>query len=199
MSHLHAGWAPKGRHLRDQGFVLIASLLLLVVLTVLALGMFRSFGLDGKIGSNVREKHRALQAAQSAEQYAEWWLASGNNAINTVINCTALVSANAGQGQVCTNQLSNVVANVATVPWVVNGAPVGVTYTPPGMNVTQVGALGTYFAMPTFYISQVGPAANGLGTIFRIDAVGYGGSPDAVAIVESTFEVGPGTQDLTQP
>jgi N4-(beta-N-acetylglucosaminyl)-L-asparaginase len=38
--------------------------------------------------------------------------------------------------------------------------------------------------MPTFYISQVGPAANGLGTIFRINSVGYGGLPNEEGVVQ---------------
>ena len=38
--------------------------------------MFRSFGMQEKIAGNMREKQRALQAAVSAEQYAEWWLSN---------------------------------------------------------------------------------------------------------------------------
>lgn len=180
----------------ERGFVLIAGMLLLVVLTLLGLGMFRSYGLDGLVGGNVRDKQRSLQAAQAAEQYAEWWLTQGNNSVFNVVNCTGLLNANQGAGQVCTNQLSAAVPNVATVPWLIAGAPVGVTYTPPGMNVQVGGGMGNYFAVPTFYISQVGPAANGQGTIYRIDAVGYGGSPDSVSVVEATVEVTTGVKDL---
>jgi type IV pilus assembly protein PilX len=38
------------------GMVLITALLLLIVVTILAVGMFRSFGLDEKIAGNMREK-----------------------------------------------------------------------------------------------------------------------------------------------
>ena len=51
--------------------------------------MFRSFGLDEKIAGNMREKHRALTAAETAEQYAEWWLSNGNGYGVGTANCTA--------------------------------------------------------------------------------------------------------------
>jgi len=43
-------------HSRQTGMVLVTSLLLLIVVTLLAVGMFRSFGLDEKIAGNVRER-----------------------------------------------------------------------------------------------------------------------------------------------
>ena len=84
---------------RQRGLVLVTTLLLLVVVTLLALGMFRSFGLDEKIAGNMRDKQLALQAAESAQNYAEYWLASGNGTSNIV--CSALVAASVGQ--VCSN------------------------------------------------------------------------------------------------
>ena len=62
----------------DRGYTLVVGLLLLVVLTLFAIGMFRSFGLQEKIAANTRDKQRALEAAQSALQYGEWWLGQGN-------------------------------------------------------------------------------------------------------------------------
>ena len=58
----------------QRGMVLISSLLLLIIITILALSMFRSLSTQEKIAGNVREKERALHAAVSAQQYAEWWL-----------------------------------------------------------------------------------------------------------------------------
>ncbi len=56
---------------------LITGLLLLVVVTVIAVTMFRSFGSEQQIAGNVREKQRAFNAAVSAQQYGEWWLVNG--------------------------------------------------------------------------------------------------------------------------
>ena len=58
------------------GMVLISSLLLLIVVTIIALSMFRSFGIQEKIAGNMREKQRALSAAVSAQQFAERWLST---------------------------------------------------------------------------------------------------------------------------
>ena len=73
--------------LGEQGMVLVSSMLLLLIITILAVSMFRSFGTQEKIAGNVREKERALHAAESAEQYAEWWITQGNNVQNGAVVC----------------------------------------------------------------------------------------------------------------
>ena len=179
----------------QRGLVLVTSLLLLVVVTILALALFRSFGLDEKIAGNVREKQRALNAAETAEQYAESWLSSGN--ANTGIVCTAPIVV-APAGQVCSNVLSTVVPNVALVPWAIAGAPIGVQYvpsTPTPMNVGTPGP-GFYSGKPTYYISYLGISPGGLGSVYQIDAVGYAGSANTAAVVESTYLVQSSVKDL---
>jgi len=169
--------------------LLVSSLLLLLVVTILALSMFRSVGMQERIAGNVREKQRALHAAESAQQYAEWWLASGTNAASAAIVCTNLLNANLGQGQICSNKLAAAVGNVTIVPWQSAGVDMGVNFTPPNMTVTAMSDAGTYYAPPRFYISDLGKAASGQGEVYQIDAVGYGGNTSAVAVVESTFSV----------
>jgi type IV pilus assembly protein PilX len=166
----------------QKGMVLITALLLLIVVTILAVGLFRSFGLDEKIAGNLREKHRALNAAQTAEQYAEWWLSNGNGTNGVVCNPPLLAVT-------ATTVCSNPIANAATLPlpW-----SVGVNYVPAvpsPMNVTTGGGQDTYYFAPSFYISYLGaaPGPVGTGTIYQIDAVGYAGSPDTAAVVESTY------------
>jgi type IV pilus assembly protein PilX len=172
----------------QRGMVLVTSLLLLIVVTLLAVGLFRSFGLDEKIAGNMREKHRAVNAAETAEQYAEYWLAHGNS--STGITCAAgFISATVGQ--VCSNTL----ANPAQVPWTS-----GVTYIPTvtsAMSVTGVaGGQNTYYHAPAFYITYLGASGTGLGSLFQIDAVGYGGSADTAAVVEATYLVSSSVKDL---
>ena len=177
------------RRRAQQGIVLVSSLLLLVVITIIAVSMFRSFGLQERIAGNMREKHRAVQAAESAEQFAEYWITQGSNANNTAVCVAGILNANAGLGQVCTNQLTSFVLPVTTVPW-----PVGVDYTPDKMVVNQSADAGTYFAPPRFYISLLGASASGQGLVYQIDAYGYGGTTDAVAVVESTYLVSSSVQ-----
>jgi type IV pilus assembly protein PilX len=178
-----------------RGFVLVSSLLLLLVVTILAVNMFRSFGVEEKIAGNVRDKQRALQAAETAQQYAERFLAQGGTT-PAAVACTATVNANLGNIQVCATPL----ANPMNLPWQVAGVPVGDTYAPTvptQMNVTSAIGPETYYSTPQFYIAYLGPSpsVNG-GVIYQIDAVGYGGSPSSVAVVESTFLVQSGVQCL---
>jgi type IV pilus assembly protein PilX len=113
--------AHRSRHLQ-RGVVLVTSLLLLLVVTIMALSMFRSFGIQEKVAGNMREKQRALQAAVSAQTYAEQWLITNAGISPPVVCAPPLLSASAQQGQICSNQLWANVASVTTVPWVIGEA-----------------------------------------------------------------------------
>ena len=90
----------------QRGMVLVTALLMLIVVTILALAMFRSFGLDQKIAGNLREKQRALSAAETAEQYAEYWLTGGGGSANSgMVVCTSVAPASAPQ--ICSNALTS--------------------------------------------------------------------------------------------
>jgi type IV pilus assembly protein PilX len=191
-------------HSVNRGMALISALLLLVVITMLGVAMFRSFGLQERIAGNTREKQRALHAADSAQGYAQFWLTAngGANATTGIVCGAGLVSADtAGNGQVCSNILSNVVANVANVPWILGTGESAVTYTPPGLTVG--GAVNPYWEAPRFYISALSHVYQKPVDIYtyQIDSTGYGGSPDAVAVVETgyTVTVSRTTQKLPDP
>jgi type IV pilus assembly protein PilX len=189
---------PRGQ----AGVVLVLSMLLLVVITLLALSMFRSYGVQEMIAGSLREKDRALQSALIAQQYGEWWLTSGNNINNTNICTNGLLNANAGAGNVCTNPLTTVagVSSVTAVPWGGSGAEVGTAYTPPGLTATTTAAINTYWEPPRFYLTLLGGAPSGeQGNIYQIDAWSYGGDPNTVAVVESTYLVSTGVKDLGAP
>jgi type IV pilus assembly protein PilX len=175
------GWPSS---VRQRGMVLVTSLLLLVVVTLLAVSMFRSFGLDEKIAGNVREKQRALSAAETAEQFAEYWLSNGN--ASTGIACTSLVSSSVGQ--VCSTAL----ASPTTTPWTLGVNYLYAPSTATTMNISTSGGMGNYAHTPTFYIAYLG--ATSTGTLYQIDAVGYGGSADSVAVVEATYAISASTQ-----
>jgi type IV pilus assembly protein PilX len=169
----------------QRGMALISGLLLLVVLTILAMSMFRGYGTQQKIAGNTREKNRAVSAAVSAQQFAEYWLSSTTPP--PAGDCTGMrVNAVA---QVCTNS-----PDFTIVPWLLAGQPVGVTFA--NFNSTaQVKAQdptqGTYFSTPMFYVTDLGQSAAGPGEVYQIDATGWGGTPDTVAVVESTFLLSP--------
>ena len=117
---------------KEGGIVLISSLLLLLIVTVMALSMFRSFGVQEKIAGNMREKQRALQVALSTQQYAEWWLANQSSAPRAValgvasaadVQCAApvlqAVAAGAFNGQICLNNLASAtgIAGLTPATW----------------------------------------------------------------------------------
>jgi type IV pilus assembly protein PilX len=206
MPTAHSG-SDRGRRTAQRGMALVSSMLLLLIITILVVTMFRSFTIQEKIAGNVREKERALHAAESGEQYAEWWITQGNNALTGAVVCGAgllVATPPANEGQICSNWLDrDLNINVTQVPWTiagVGGGPVGVIFQPAGMSVSQAGGYTNnnplYYAAPVFYIADVGVAADGQGEAYRIDAVGYGGSANAVAVVESTYEVAKGVSNL---
>jgi type IV pilus assembly protein PilX len=184
--------ARRPGHRTQHGMALISALLLLLVVTIMAVSMFRSFGMQEKIAGNTREKQRAVNAAVSAQQYAEWFLSSGTPP--TTGTCTGVVPASVVQ--ICNNPP----LDFTILPWSNAGTPVGVTYTPfttndgNGVvsNVTgNAPVVGSYYQTPLFYISTRGAMTlNGQsGELYQVDAVGYGGTANAVAVVESTYFV----------
>lgn len=176
----------------QRGIALITGLLLLLVLTLIAVSMFRGYGVEEQIAGNTREKQRALNAAVSAQQYAEWWLVNGT--VPPSADCTALV--NSDTGQVCLNQPT---VDFSTVPWQINNATVGVNYLPfqqSGLTITGQNGQpnqGSYYGTPAFYITDLGssldPLTGNSGELYQIDAYSYGGTQNTVAEVESTYLV----------
>jgi type IV pilus assembly protein PilX len=188
--------ASKGK---ERGVALVTSLLLLVIITILALSMFRSFNTQERIAGNLREKERALHAAASAQQYAEWWLLQANNTAGGPVPCTSVVAAGFTAGQICDQtpqQQLGVAALTQVLPW-----PIRVTYAPDGMLFgTQPPVAGNpnppYFDQPAYWITKIGRAADNAGDAYQIDAYGYGSSASTVAIVESVYEVAAGLNCL---
>jgi Tfp pilus assembly protein PilX len=143
----------------------------------------------------MREKDRALHAAVSVQQYAEWWLTqpAGSIAASAPVTCTAgaPLNANAGQGQICTNASSLTSLGIdPTKPlWPVTY----VQYSPAGMTTpAQAGANSNdpaYVWTPGFYIVDLGLAANAAGEAYQITAFSSGATTGTVAVVESTYEV----------
>jgi type IV pilus assembly protein PilX len=179
----------KSQQYAQRGMALITAMLLLIVVTIMALSMFRSYGTQERIAGNTRDKQRATNAAISAQQFAESWLASGS--ATAKINCVApLISSNVGQ--VCSN-----LPNLNILPW-----SAGVVYTQFTSNPvngvlntvnTGVQTAGSYYAAPIFYITDLGTyAGDATKEVYQIDALGYGSTANTVAIVESTFVIGAG-------
>ena len=200
---------PRNQKRVQTGIVLVSSLLLLLVVTIMALSIFRSFGLQERIAGNTRDKQRALQIAESVQQYAEVWIANSSGAPVAVATgiassadslCAASVTMPTAP-QICVNNLTSLGVSVTNAPWVNGGQYIGVQYTPPGMSVTPTLVTGSitndlYFNQPAFYITDLGAPAGSLvagagskGEVYKIDAYASGVSATTIAVVESTVVV----------
>ena len=172
-------------------------MLILVVITLVAISMYRSFGMQEKIAGNTLEKQRSLQAADSALRYGEWWIQQGNT--GTGIACTgASVNGNdLTKMRICTNALTS----PATLPWA------GATdYTPPSMVVAAGGGFDDtandikYAKTPSLYISYLGIGPDGKSMLYQITGAGYGGSSAASAsVLQSVYAMTFRVVDLSGP
>jgi len=186
------------RKSNQTGMVLITTMLLLVVVTILALAMFRGVSLEERIAGNIMEKQRALQAAVSAQQYGEQWLAT-NVTSTPPVDCSHQASSSTATPAICTDILANSLdsGTVANVPWKIGGGNVGYSYNPVNtaastsyFSINTAGGLSTYYAAPVMYISQLGVDATLSNAVdYRVDAWSYAGAQSTVAVVESTYQV----------
>lgn len=177
------------RRASQRGYVLVTGLLFLVVMTLVALAMFRGTGLMDRISANSRDKQRSFESAQSALQYAEWWLSTHTPVAGTA--CNSLVSGDTVANiHVCSNALQSdfLTAQVWTG---------GFTYTPPNLQTGAGGMVSTgdtsdtnYQALPGFYLEYLGLSSLTGAAVYRITAYGSGGDASTRSIVRSTYQIG---------
>lgn len=192
---MHARPFKQRRRGVQGGVVLITAMIILMVVTVLAVAMYRNFGWLERMSGNSLEKQRAFDAAQNTLQYAEWWLSQGNGGAGS--NCTSLLSADTWPptAQVCTNALISTLATsaqaqVSVVPWkTADGVDLGVAYTPPGLMVSSKPVHGSFAIKPRFYVSPLGADPSGLLQLYQVSAMAQGATADTVAVVQSVFGV----------
>jgi type IV pilus assembly protein PilX len=182
---------PAHQLARSRGMVLITTLLLLLVVTILALAMFRGVGLENRIAGNTLDKQRALQGANSAQQYAEQWLISNIESV-APIDCSADPAATAVP-VICNQPLVNQVAGgqVADPIWYISGTAVGFPYNPNGaLAISTTGGVNSFYQAPVAYIGELGEDATvANATDYVVDAWSYGGSQSTVAVVESVYQI----------
>ncbi|MBV8272686.1 MAG: pilus assembly protein PilX [Cupriavidus sp.] len=179
-----------------HGYVLIVGLLFLLVVSLLAVAMLRSFGIQEKIAGNTREKQRAFEAAQSALRFGEWWLGQGNGSSGAACSGVVRVAANdLSNMKVCTDALPA----PTRLPWTTARAD----YVPPSMTVAAKGSPGgmagsdiNYAAAPSLHINYLGLSQDGMSMLYAVTGAAYGGSESAAVVVQSTYQVGARIRDL---
>jgi type IV pilus assembly protein PilX len=177
----------------QRGFILITGLLFLVVITLVAVAMFRGTGLMDRVSANARDKQRSFEAAQSALQYAEWWLGT-NKPGSAASACSTLASGDTVSNiHVCSNAIQS---DYLSAIWTS-----GFTYTPP--NLASLGGTGTaggqvsastdsdvkYYNLPGFYLKWLAYSSTKGGDIYQVTAYGYGGNTTTMTVLRSTYLV----------
>ena len=191
---------PRAPRKTQSGIALITSLLILVVVTLVAVAMYRSFGLQEKLAGNALEKQRATQAAQSALQYAEYWINLGNTGSGSA--CAGVVNGNVvANMKICSNPL----ADPGALPWSNR-----IEYKPPAMPLAAGGGINTngangtvgdinYATSPALYISYMGLGPDGKSLLYQVTGAGYGGSNTSASVVQSVYAMAPASKNLGGP
>jgi type IV pilus assembly protein PilX len=187
------------------GFVLIASMVMLIVLAFMAVGMYHNFTTQESMSSNTKEKGRTFQMAQSTLQWAEYNLL--NSGLNVGLSdCTQLAAKN-DVFTVCENIASNNV-NIAlptsTTPWSIGAqgnAQANVEYNPTAAdsNITisaTTPGQNTFALEPVYYVQYLGPGTSSScpsspPKLYQITAIAYGATNTTAAVVQSTYQLVP--------
>ncbi|MFK2900419.1 hypothetical protein ISP15_08730 [Dyella jejuensis] len=185
---------------KQGGFVLIAALLMLVVLTFMAVSLYHNFTVQENMSANTKEKGRAFQMAMSTLQYAEYQLLMSGLNVAVATSCSAppnpiytfTICPNDPSGTLNSQiQLAN--ANGSHPMQITNG----VTYNPSvddaSIQFSSSGGAGLYYGPPQYFVTYLGydPKSTCQAKIFQITALGYGGTSGTVAVVQSNYELTP--------
>lgn len=186
--------APEMKARKEGGFVLIASLLMLIVMTLLAVSMYHNFTVQENVASNTKEKGRAFQLAQSTLKYAEYVLVQNSASLPSSISCT--------QGTVLTTLTICSTAYSIVNPTSATGVTSlstyqGYTSMQPAITVSTTSSNNSYYANPQYYFQYLGAAPNAGGQIYQVTALSYGSTPNAVAVVQSTYRLSTNTKCLS--
>jgi type IV pilus assembly protein PilX len=202
----------KKMHRRDQGgFVLIASMLMLIVLAFMAVSMYHSFTTQENMSSNTKEKGRTFQMAQSTLQAAEYGLLTAG--LDTPITDCSTLNAPQQNFTICnSNTNNNVVVNKpsGSSGWSISSASgFALQYNPTlddsniSVTSTSIGQ-NTFYTDPLYYIQYLGAGqssscAGTTAKLYQVTALAYGATNSTIAAVQSTYQLVPTSCNLGSP
>ena len=167
----------------QSGIVLVASLIVLALLSVIGANAMQSSGLEEKMAGNMRDRNLAFQAAESALIAGEAFLDGKKEEDLPTFNCTNGFYPQTKTG--CLAAMANDVWNQAAT-WTNAGS---VEYTVDLANVT---------VKPRYIIEQLpckdtdlSGSCNTIGDawVYRITASATGTTPDSLVMVQSLYEI----------
>jgi type IV pilus assembly protein PilX len=194
------------RH-KQRGFVLIASMLMLVVLTFMAVAMYHNVTTQQSMTANTKEKGRAFQMAQSTLQYGEYELLTRGLDIYPT-NCTAPPSPSSTFtvcGSSPTEAASVFNPSSSNPQWSIKNA---MTYDPDNqdsnVDISTTPGQNTYYKEPQYYVQYLGTTTattcpTSKPALYQVTALAFGASPNTVAVVQSTYQLVPTVCNIGAP
>jgi type IV pilus assembly protein PilX len=161
--------------------------------------MYHSFRVQENMTANTKEKARAYQLAESTELFAEFQLTNNLSLLAQNANCPTAKPLTALPATVCSGVPVTIQPSATSGPMTLANGQVYSTMVPALTLQVNGGSSvggGTYYADPQFYIQYLGLSASGQGQIYQITALAYGGNANAVAVVQSIFQLTSGIKNL---
>ena len=169
--------------LRQRGYVMVVSMLIILLITVMSISMAKTFFLEERMAGSLREKSRSFAAAQAALRYGESFVRLHPG--NVGVTCPA-----SGQlpSPVCNNAMPTPNTSGSGTQLFPAYYP---SQTPPsalGITVSATApSADSFWSLPGIYIYYVGPTTGGY--LYQVYAYGYGGTQLSVSQVQSTVQV----------
>ena len=180
--------------IKQNGFVLFVTLVLLLIMTMLALYMFRGFIIDEKLSGNHREKSRSLDAAQAALNDAQAWMSQQGNTYTgnwvTGTSCAGVLAI----PTVCSAAINpaDLVTPIASTPrYNYSALPTTI------LNPSTTGGAGNYFSVPSYYIQYLGTTGtNPPSAMYQVTTASKGGNDTATTVLQAVYKVTAKTIDI---
>ena len=176
----------------QSGFALAMTLIMLLILTILGVTAVNMSTLQQKMAGNMQETQVAFQAAESAVREAEAWISAQDPVRPQIIGGTpACTTANS----VCDLGIGDTIATQNDNWWVVNAREFGAIKGNPGNppELVQQGSRDPRYVIEYIQFVPYDPSITpnyqtSPGSMyFRITAHGWGNTPSARALLQTTF------------
>ena len=169
--------------MKQNGFILIASLFLLAIMTMIGISMFGGFSTDERMSGNFREKSRAREVAQTALNSAANWMSIAGNTYNGNWVAGATCTAISNTGIVCSNALATPATPSSWTSYVTYDP-----FAPLSVKVNPLGGKGSYAAIPNYYIQYLGQNSAS-SAMYLTTASAVGGNAASTSVLQAVYLV----------
>lgn len=184
---------PSAKH--QRGVALVMAMVFLMILTIIGVTVMSSTALQEKMAGNVQDKNLAFQAAESALRLGEQYLAVTDTTALPAFTTAGtsaghFLPAAGGTPPVWDAVNWTACGSAGGVVCVTGGDALAKVKTQPRYLIEQIGSVGGGPATGTSLVQPFtyGTSTPGGGqTMYRVTALGTGGTDTAVVMVQSVF------------